>query len=613
MSTTAADDRLDDTEVRRGAPLLAGRAGQLLGRIGDAFLGSTADPAGTAPVAPSPSAAPSLVSPAASAPTVARRGIRIPSSSPWTATALTVLYAVVGFLGVLVVVASAPVWRNAATSWRLTVPGIPHPPDNSLLAAVLFIGGLVAMWVGWAGMVGRAERMPGSPERRLLVVTVIVALWALPPLLGTPILSNDVYSYAAQGEMATRGVDPTAVGPYALSRGPFLNAVDPIWRDAPAPYGPVAIELSEWAVQLTGNSPAGAVWFMRLVAALGVAMTGLGVVLLARRHRVPAAGALVLGVGGPLVLLHMVGGSHNDALMMGLLTLGMAAFTARRRVLAVVLVTLAVAVKLPAIVALAFIGWNWRSAGSSAAADGDPAVDGDGDDVSILDRIRTSAIVGAASGGLLIGLMAAAGIGFGWLTALSNTGSVTSTFSVSTKLGLVASDLATLAGLGVAPGMWLALFRALGLAVAAAACLWLLIRSPRIGVVRATGLAMVVSVLLGPVVWPWYLPAGLALLAASGVGRWRPTFLVVVMAASTFVWPTSVDPVQSLMDVGHILGLAFLALIVGLAFVAQRLAVRMSAWRLDRDARRALTAAAHRRWSGEPPTGRLAPAADPLD
>jgi hypothetical protein len=180
--------------------------------------------------------------------------------------------------------------------------------------------------------------------------------------------------------------------------------------------------------------------------------------------------------------------------------------------------------------------------------------------------------------------------------ALSNTSSVTTTFSMSTKLGLLANDLAQLVGLDVSMSIWLGVFRMLGLVVAGLMCLWFLVRSPRIGVVRAVGLAMVVSVLLGPVVWPWYLPAGLALLAASGLGRWRPTYLVLVIAASTFVWPTSVDPVQSLIDVSHLLGLAFLALVVLIAFAAQRLSVRMAEARSQREARRHLTIAAQQRW-----------------
>lgn len=572
VTTAPGEIRVDDggpSRVGRLRPLQ--RAGASITGFASAFLG---------PAPPEEVSIPAVPHKGVEAPSSEAVAPSLPPAGLGRAHALTALYALVGFAGVLVVVASAPVWRNAAPTWRLTIPGIAHPPESSLHAAILFVGGLIAMWVGWVGMIGRAERMPTSPKVRLIVAVVVLVLWCIPPVLGTPMLSNDAYSYAAQGEMMTRGIDPTEVGPYALSRGPFLSAVDPIWRDAPAPYGPVAIALSELVVTATGNSPSTSVWMMRLLATAGVAMTAVGVVLIARRHRVPAAGALVAGVAGPLVLLHMIGGSHNDSLMMGLLTLGMAAFAAHRRYLSVLLVTLAVAVKLPAGVALAFIGWNWF---------GDRVV-------RLKDRVAATAGVGLTAGGLLVVLSVAGGIGAGWVVALSNTSSVTTTFSMSTKLGLLANDLTQLVGLDVSTSTLLALFRFLGLAAAGLICLWLLVRSPQIGVVRAVGLAMVVSVLLGPVVWPWYLPAGLALLAATGLGRWRPTYLVLVIAASTFVWPTSVDPVQSLLDVSHLLGLGFLALVVLIAFAAQRLSVRSAQARMRREARRHLTVAAQQRW-----------------
>lgn len=487
----------------------------------------------------------------------------------WRAHLLTGAYAAVGFAGVLVIVASAPVWRNAESTWRLTVPGIPHPPQSSLHAAVLFFGGLALMWIGWVGLLGRTERMPGSQRRRLLVVAAVLGLWCIPPLLSTPLLSNDAYAYAAQGQMASEGIDPTDQGAYSLHRGPFLNAVDPIWRDSPAPYGPVAVQLSAWAAEGTGQDPADTVWVMRFYAFGGVLMTAAGVVLLARQHRISASAALVAGVGGPLVLLHMVGGSHNDALMMGFLALGMAAFGSKRRVLSVVLVVAAVGVKLPAAVALAFIGWNWS----------------EHRDAPVGSRLVSCAAVGSVALALLAVQSAIVGIGAGWITALSSTGTVTSTFSVSTKLGYLAYDATSLLGLDISDDAMVATFRLLGLAAAGAICAWLLWNSPRLGAVRAVGLAMVVTVLLGPVVWPWYLPAGLALLAASGLGRWRPSYLVLVIAASLFVFPSSVDPVHSLEDRGHLLGLAFLAVILVAAWSAQRLSVRMAAWRAQRPAR----------------------------
>ena len=90
---------------------------------------------------------------------------------------------------------------------------------------------------------------------------------------------------------------------------------------------------------------------------------------------------------------------------------------------------------------------------------------------------------------------------------------ITSTFSVSTKLGfLTASGLQTI-GLNVSSDGTVALFRLVGIALAAIICTVLLLRSPRIGMARALGISMIVVVLLSPVVWPWYLAAGFALIA----------------------------------------------------------------------------------------------------
>lgn len=493
---------------------------------------------------------------------------QVRAPSPRRAHALTAAYAACGFLGMLVVVGSSPVWRNAAPSWRLQVPLLGHP-SSSIEAGILFGVGLGLVCLGWLGMIGRSEHMPGDDRRRRAVVVAVLVLWAVPPLLGTPLLSNDSYSYAAQGEMASRGIDPTAQGPYALSRGPFLRATDPIWRDAPAPYGPVSIELSKRAAELSGHDPATTVWFMRFYALIGVALSAVGVVLLAAQHRLSTATALAVGVLSPLVLLHLLGGSHNDALMMGLLVVGLAAFGAGRRVLAVVLVTLAVGVKLPAVIALGFIGWCWYGA-----------------DARFWRRVGSSAAVaGAAAAMLAVGCWLV-GIGPGWLTALRDTGKVTSTFSATTKLGYVVADLLQGLGLGVTDEAVVGAFRGLGMLAAAVIGVVLLLRSPRIGMVRAVGLAMTAFVLLGPVVWPWYLPAGLALLAASGLGRYRPSYLVLVVAATYFVWPTSIDPVTVLEDWQHQLGFGVVVLVATAAWAAQAVSPRTAAWRARREALR---------------------------
>ena len=100
----------------------------------------------------------------------------------------------------------------------------------------------------------------------------------------------------------------------------------------------------------------------------------------------------------------------------------------------------------------------------------------------------------------------------------------------------------------------------------------LLLRSPRIGMTRALGISMIVVVLLSPVVWPWYLAAGFALVAASGMGKWRPTYVVLIVAASAVVFPTSIAPVKSLNPYQHLLTMAVVVLIVIGCYLAQRLA-----------------------------------------
>lgn len=482
---------------------------------------------------------------------------------------LTLLFTAMGFLGVLVIAASAPVWRNAAPSWRLTVPGIPHP-GTSMQASATFAAGLVLLGLGWIGMVVRADRMGGDERRKRRIMVAVLVLWAAPAVLSTPILSNDSYSYAAQGEMASRGLDPTAQGAYALRNGPFLRAVDPIWRDAPAPYGPVSIQVQEWAVEATGHDPASAVWAMRVLALVGVAMTAAGVVVLAGQHRVSGALALTLGVTSPLVLLHMLGGSHNDSLMLGLAVLGLAAFGAGRRVLAVALLTLAVGIKLPVALALGFVGWCWY---------GDR-------EVSFWARVRSATAVVASAAVALVALCSVVGIGFGWVTALKDTGKITSTFSATTKLGFIAGDLHRLVGGDAAPDAYVGIARTLGMLVAVAITGWLLLRSPRIGLVRSIGFALTAVMLLGPVLWPWYLPAGFALLAASGIDRLRPTYVVLVVAGTWTVWPTSVDPVTGFESWSHILGFLAITGIALACWLAQVLSPRAAAWWDERARRR---------------------------
>ena len=479
---------------------------------------------------------------------------RPPSSGPrrrW----VSVLAALGGFMGALFISTSAPVWRLALPSWRFTLPFIPHP-GTTMQSAVFFVAGLVLLGLSWFALIHRAGR-PGDRRRRMGMVVAVIALWCTPFLVGPPLLSNDVYSYVAQGEMASQGIDPTATGPIALGRGDWLRQVDPVWRAAPAPYGPVSIAVSEAVVVASGHDPATSVWIFRGVMVIGVAMAAVGVAMIARRAGIDPAVAVAIGIGNPLVTLYLIGGIHNDALMLGFLMLGLAAAQRDRKGLAVALLAAATAVKLPAAVGLVYLGWTWS--GSLA---------------SFRRRIMTTlGVLAAAAAGIAVACVAA-GIGIGWITALESTGKVTTTFSPTTKIGYSIGEVLSWVGLPVAPSTVAAGWRLFGLAVTAILGLVILLRSPRIGLIKATGVMLIAYVLLGPVLWPWYLPAGFAVLASIGLGRYRPSYLVVCVAVSWFVWPTSVIPVDYLTQYQHLLGLLVVTLVSGLAFGAQRFSSR---------------------------------------
>ena len=206
------------------------------------------------------------------------------------------------------------------------------------------------------------------------------------------------------------------------------------------------------------------------------------------------------------------------------------------------------------------MAWNWAD---------DP-------DVPIRRRIRDTAVMGMASLGLLGVLNLATGIGFGWITALKNTGKIYSTFSVSTKTGFLAADALNFVGLHIAATTMVNVTRLIGLLIAVAVCAVLLLRSPRMGMVRALGLSMLAVVILSPVVWPWYLAIGFALVAAAGMGKWRPSYVVVIIAASAVVWPTSVDPVKSLSEYQHVLTMLVVGVIVAGCWAAQKMATMLA-------------------------------------
>ena len=183
------------------------------------------------------------------------------------------------------------------------------------------------------------------------------------------LLSHDVYSYVDYARLGVRhGLDPYVHPPAAAPTDPAFPHVT--WTDSSTVYGP----LFTLATYPLAWLPVGvAVAVLKAVAALSVLGTAALVSRIAAWRGVDPLRAAALVALNPLVLVHVVGGAHNDGLMMLLVTLSLAALLSARELAGGAALLAAVATKLSAafLAPFALVGAGRRSrllAGALGAA-----------------------------------------------------------------------------------------------------------------------------------------------------------------------------------------------------------------------------------------------------
>ncbi|MGW7258799.1 polyprenol phosphomannose-dependent alpha 1,6 mannosyltransferase MptB [Streptomyces sp. NPDC054834] len=394
----------------------------------------------------------------------------------------------------------------------------------SVSAALGLVGvyfGVVLLIAAWL-LLGRLVRGDRPPTPRALLL--VLAVWAAPLLLTPPLFSRDVYSYLAQGAMVDAHMDVYAHGPARLG-GPLADEVAPVWRNTGAPYGPAFLAITSALAGLTrGELPAG-LFGMRLLALSGVALMAAALPRLARHSGADPAAALWLGALNPLVLLHLVAGAHNDAIMLGLLGLGLVAALGRRPVVGAVLVTLAALVKAPAALGLLAIVVVQVRAGHRP--------------------VRAVLTTSLAAGAATAVATAVAGTGYGWITALDTPVSPHN-WALTSLLGRATGALLERLGSDLAP-LAVPAWHVLGLAVTAAAVLLIWMRL-RPAPVYALGLSLAVVAAFGPAIRPWYALWGLFLIAAAAPS----TSIRRRVAAVTGVLALAVLPSGGPADTGQL-------------------------------------------------------------
>lgn len=319
------------------------------------------------------------------------------------------------------------------------------------------------MWAGFAVYLGALTLAPRL-DRRLVwaaIAMLVVLFTCLPPLL-----SHDVYSYVDYARLAVRhGLDPYIHAPQSVPGDPAFPHVT--WTETTSAYGPL---FTLAAYPLAWLPVGAAVYVLKAASAAAVLATAYLVARLAPARGIDPTRAAAFVALNPLVLVHVVGGPHNDGLAVLLMTLGVAGMLTAREGLGAGAFVSACATKSTAAVAIPF-----ALLGSER---------------------RPRFLLGGLAALALVALVAYLAFGWSWLHAFTLAG------ENQGRTSHMSIPITTARLTGLDPD-WV---RAGFLALYAALVAYLLIRTHRGGDwVRATAWATTGLLLATAWLLPWYL------------------------------------------------------------------------------------------------------------
>lgn len=403
--------------------------------------------------------------------------------------------ALVGFVGAVLIAVGAlgagstrlhdPLLESLHLSWLRFGHGL-------VLSSVLLWVGVALMLLAWLWLGRRViAQRPGDVSEFAMRVTV--ACWLLPLLASAPVFSRDTYSYLAQGALLRDGFDPYIVGPVENANS-LLDNVSPIWTTTTAPYGPAFILVAKFVTLLVGNDVVAGTMLLRLCMLPGLVLLVWAVPRVARHVGANGAVALWICALNPLVIIHLMGGVHNDMLMVGLLMVALALTLDRHPVAGVGVIAIAVAVKATAGLALPFMVWMWMRQLRDRRGYRPP---------------HAFAVATAASVLIFVAVFAVlswlAGVGLGWLTALAGSVKIINWLTLPTA---VANLTNAVGGLFLPVNFYAVLdaTRIAGIAIIAlsAPVLWWRFRHDDREALIGIAAVMVVVVLFVPAALPWY-------------------------------------------------------------------------------------------------------------
>jgi alpha-1,6-mannosyltransferase len=335
-------------------------------------------------------------------------------------------------------------------------------------------------------------------------VTLMLSAWLW---LGRRALAGDASEY-------------TMVASAAFWLTPLLLSV-PLFSTT-APYGPAFIMIAKLITMLVGNHVIAGTMLLRLCMLPGFALLIWATPRIARHIGANVPIALWICALNPLVIIHLMGGVHNEMLMVGLMAAGIALTLGSRHIAGIALIAVGVAVKATAGIALPFMVWVWmrhlcerrgyRPQRAFAAAAGS----------SVLIFVAVFAV-----------LSGVAGVGLGWLTALAGSVKIINWLSIPTA---AANLIHGIGGLFFPISFYavLQITRAVGIAIVGLALplLWWRFRHDDRQALTGIAWAMLVVVLFAPAALPWYYSWPLAVLAPLAQSR---RAVAAIAAFSTWI------------------------------------------------------------------------------
>lgn len=434
-------------------------------------------------------------------------------------------------------------WGNAHDEFAFNPDGWLHPTVRALgdLAPIpvnrvlLVAGAALLSWVWWRLRPHDAQpwvRRPG----------LLVAVWAVPLLLTPPMLTGDPVLYADTGWIQLQGLNPYTTG-LTEAGGPYAASVDPLWAGNGVAYPPLSLLVNRWVVALAGADPYWGFIAMRIPAIAGVALIALLIprVVAALNPQADPSELDVLdararwwALVNPLLVVHFIGGAHNDALMAGVSLLAVWVAVRWRTPWVHWLVA-------PALVGVA-MALKQQAGLTVLAVAGLPVLDALGR--TPLPRrlwllgVRTAGVTAVAVA-TFVAVSLASGLGFGWTGWLNLMGAAgtPAPFWLLQELGGRALD-----ALGADSSGWRLVIGLGSNLVLLGVLAWVVLRwSDR--PFQAVGWGSLAVAVLGQSMHPWYVPWSLAFLGLGPLTHrqrgWLGGFVMAFLvwnALQTAVW-----------------------------------------------------------------------------